>query len=198
MDFGQLFLQAMMISIIYTSAVAWAVYPKKSWKMAIPKSKQERPVEFYFVAGILAAVTSLVISFIFHFMYEADLQKAWTGIAMRYPWALMSFSTAFAMAFLTDNESKGDTRWHGLSQRVIEGLILGCVLVLAATLTILWLKDVANAGPRFDTLLPMSGVVGFLLGYCIPTWYRESLLANASPPQDIKKPDEAPEVETTF
>jgi hypothetical protein len=174
----ELMARIVMISALYSAAVVCAVYPKERWAFA-RKDPRIRPIAFYFVAGGLAAVVSLAVSFLFNLAIFRSLSWAWGHLMLTYPWSLCSFSTAFIVAWMTDDEPTSPLIRNRL--RWVEGLAGAGVLVSTAVLVIYWLGQLpvrpetalAHRSPP-AMILAMSSAIGFTIGYLIPTWYREA------------------------
>jgi hypothetical protein len=165
-----------MIAVIDVMAVACAVYPKRKWKLARPGGDGLRPVAFYLVVGILAAVASRVLSLLF--ALALDPGKAWEQFGRSYPWLLMSFVTATTTAFLTDDRpgrllTRARLRWA-------EALGQALVSLVGAVVVYYWLQSIqpppapGRQGPPMLMILTLSTVIGFAIGYFVPTWYREA------------------------
>lgn len=175
----ELFARVVMIATIYSVAVVCAVYPKERWAFARREPCSIRPVAFYFVVGVLAAVASVTISFLFNILIFRNLTRTWLHLLLTYPWSLCAFVTAFAVAWMTDDRatsflSRDRLRW-------VEGLAAASALALSVLIVFPWLDQVAahhhasraHSSPLFMALT-MSGAIGFTIGFLIPTWYREA------------------------
>jgi hypothetical protein len=177
--FEELLARMVMISVLYSAAVVCAVYPKERWTLARKDPRNFRPVAFYFVAGGLAAMVSLGISFLFNVAIFRSLSWAWGHLLLTYPWSLCSFSTAFAVAWMTDDEAttlipRDRLRWiEGLAGAVV---LMFTVLIVFPCLDQLALKHETALAHRssLSVALIMSCAIGFVIGYLIPTWYREA------------------------
>lgn len=178
-SFDELLARIVMISVLYSAAAVCAVYPKERWSLARRDPHSVRPIAFYFVAGILAAMASLAINFLFNLAIFHNLPRTWEHSLLTYPWCLSSFSAAFVMAWMTDDRptpvlTRARLRW-------IEGLGGSGALAVTSLMVRSWLDAVATnhqAMPAHRSPLPvaltMSCSIGFMIGYLIPTWYREA------------------------
>jgi hypothetical protein len=106
------------------------------------------------------------------------IQPAWARFQLTYPWLLITFGTALMTAVLVDNPTfHGMSRWQ---QRCTEGLLQAAVMLGVAYLTHSWLEQrsevisVVQRVPPLTSVMGMSGMVGFVIGFCIPTWYRQA------------------------
>jgi hypothetical protein len=70
-----------------------------------------------------------------------------------------------------------------LQQRLMEGLIQGLVMAGVSYLVHCWLLErvqqvsavpTGYRVPDLDHVMIMAGIIGFVLGFCIPTWCREA------------------------
>jgi hypothetical protein len=190
-SFDELLARIVLISVLYSAAAICAVYPKERWSFARREPQSVRPVAFYFAAGALAALASLGISFLFNLVIFRSLPRTWAHSLLTYPWCLSSFSAAFVLAWMTDDTptsllTRARLRW-------VEGLTGAGALAATIFLVFPWLDAVAanhQAMPAHRSPLPvaltMSCAIGFMIGYLIPTWYREApreegLVAEARP-----------------
>jgi hypothetical protein len=183
LSFGAMLIRAIMISVIYSVAVSCAVLPKSKWSFAIADENHVRPIGFYFVAGLMSASISQVISLVFNLMLMHRIDWAWQRSLLTYPWLLVSFATAVITAVMVDN---GRLRClSALQQRVIEGAVHGALMLGAASLTCRWLYERVYVDfkgvdltyldyelPRPILCLIMAAVVGLVMGFFIPHWYR--------------------------
>jgi hypothetical protein len=182
-SFGAMLIRAIMISVIYSVAVACAVLPKSKWSFATAEGGQVRPIGFYLVAGLISALISHVISLVFNTILMQRLDWAWQRSLLTYPWLLVSFATALITAVMVDNR-----QWPSLStmrQRLLEGAGEGTLMFGVTALTYRWLSERLNVDfkgvnlkyldyelPKPIIMLVMAAVIGFVIGFFIPHWYR--------------------------
>jgi hypothetical protein len=167
----ELFGRAIMISTIYCVAIWWALFPKERWACARRTAGDIRPVACYLLSALLASGTGLAISFMFRLVTLQAFPKAWQQFSQTWPWTLMTFATAFLTAWLTDN--RPTARWTAWRLRWVEGL--GQALLMMGTVWVvhLLLGNASSPVPPLARLLH-SGVIGFGIGFLVPTWYREA------------------------
>jgi hypothetical protein len=177
-QFGSVLMKTIRISLIYSIAVACAVLPKAKWKFARIQVGDVRPTTFYLVAGLMAVGISQVTTLVFNSVSMGGIQPAWARFQLTYPWLLITFGTALMTAVLVDNPTfHGMSRWQ---QRCTEGLLQAAVMLGVAYLTHSWLEQrsevisVVQRVPPLTSVMGMSGMVGFVIGFCIPTWYRQA------------------------
>jgi len=173
--------RSFMIAIIYVLASCCAIVPKERWPGARREAGAERPALFYFVAATAAAALGLVVSYVFGLIIAGlDFGRAAQLFFFRYPWALMSFATAFTTAYLADDPpASNDQRKR---QRLQEGMIQAAVSVTTAVPVLIWLHQIAaSSTPPAGYTLPdplsarvRAALIGFVIGYKVPTWYREA------------------------
>jgi hypothetical protein len=128
----------------------------------------------------LAAAVSQFISFLFSCFMMHSLEGGWQRFLVTYPWLLSTFATTVTMGVLIDNGPF--PRWARWQQRVFEGLTQGLIMTGVSYLVHCWLVErlaqvvtlPANFRvPDLNQMMVMAGIIGFVLGYCIPTWCRE-------------------------
>ncbi|HYS94524.1 MAG TPA: hypothetical protein VEL48_13910, partial [Candidatus Acidoferrales bacterium] len=101
----KLFVLALMIAAIYCVAVWCAIAPKARWRFARRSAAHGRPWGWYLLSGLLAAGSGALISFLVRVVtYRGDVVTAWELYWQTSPWAIMTFATAYALAFLADDE----------------------------------------------------------------------------------------------
>ena len=171
-NFTQVFVKCFMIASLYTVALCCAIYPKAKWKFA--QSSHFRPVAFYLVAGILAVSAGVPINVGFRSLITQDLAAAWAEFTTVYPWMLMSFTTAFGIALLSDNKPtvtcpRSRLRWF-------EGGIQAVVGMITAWLVHEWLLTTAapERVPDLAIMMLIASIISFAIGFFVPTWYREA------------------------
>jgi hypothetical protein len=181
MTVGKMLTRLVMIALIYCVAIACAVFPKERWKFARRQPGQVRPVGFYIASGFLAVGLSQLVSFIFSCFLMHGLEGGWQRFLVTYPWSLSTLATTVTMGVLIDNQVF--PRWARWQQRVFEGLTQGLVMTSISYLVHCWLVErmaqvitvPANYRvPDLNQVMIMAGIIGFVLGYCIPTWCREA------------------------
>lgn len=180
---GVLLSRVIMISLIYSVAVACVVLPRQSWRIARWEPGMPRPVAFYLLAGLLSVAMTQAISFGFNVALAGSFAAGVDRQSLTFPWSVMTFTTAVMTAFLIDDRPPAHVSprvW-----RLIEGVIGAVSMTLAAAQTHGWLVDrVKIVGPEIveslhyvvpplgAVLLP-AGAVGFAVGYLVPSWFRK-------------------------
>ena len=185
---GVLLVRMAMIAAFYSVAVACAVLPKQRWAFAKREPGQLRPVAFYFAAGAMALVITQVVSFAFNCVLERSLELGKQRFLLSYPWGLVTFTVAVVTAVLIDDVP--DARCPRWLWRVLEGLVAAAAVTVAAYVAHGWLQELASASRQavagyhpqpLAFKLCRSGAVGFVIGYLVPTWYRNPLRRVDSP-----------------
>jgi hypothetical protein len=177
---GLVLSRTVMISTIYALSACCAIIPKERWEAARRQPGADRPVFFYFVTSLAAAGLSLIVSFLFGLLTQLDVREAWALFVVRYPWALMSFTTAFFTAWLADDPPAVPA--HLRRQRWWEAAVQGAVSIATAVVVLAWLAQVQPPGalpayyrlPDPTSALLRAAVIGFIIGYQVPTWYRQA------------------------
>jgi hypothetical protein len=182
MTFESLLIRLGLVGFTYVAAVACAVLPKTRWSFAQAKAGEMRPIAFYFVAGLMSAAISFAASLFVHAISLHSLSWSWQRARLAYPWQLVSFATAFITAMMADNARYA--RVSSRVQRSLEGLVQGVLMLGVSYLTSIWLSQrcelyrhldlhyLQYEVPRSLMLTIMGAVVGIVIGYLIPTWYR--------------------------
>jgi hypothetical protein len=176
-----------LIAILYSLSAFCAVYLKDHWAAGRKGDRRMRPTALYFAAGALAAVLSLAIRLVFQLLhYGFRWREAWEHFAITAPWTIAFFAAAFMVAWMTDDEptpklTRGRLRW-------IEAAAGAGTLLCAALIVHPWLAQLAashvgarHQPPPLGRILGLCGTVGFVIGYLIPTWYREAPREEAEP-----------------
>jgi hypothetical protein len=184
------FVLALMIAAIYCVAVWCAIAPKVRWRFARRSPTAGRPWGWYLLSGLMAASTGAVISYLSKLItFHGGAVKAWELYWQTSPWAIMTFATAYALAFLADDEPmEGYGGLFAASRlRWVEGVALTLVMVAAAWLVhelLLGANETAlemRAAKPDMPVLPvrplreielLTVVIGFAIGSLVPSWYR--------------------------
>ena len=204
MTFGNMLTRRVMVAIIYCVAVACAVFPKEQWKFARHQPGEVRPIAFYIVSGLMAVALNQFISLLFGCFLARSIEGGLQRFLVTYPWFLSTFATTVTIGVLIDNGRLPHlARWQ---QRALEGLTQGLVMTGVSYFVHLWLLDrVQQVGsvpahyrvPELDQMMIMAGSIGFILGFCVPTWCRKFILGSCMPnwcretPRSIPEPIEA-------
>jgi hypothetical protein len=186
----KLFVLALMIAAIYCVAVWCAIAPKARWRFARRSAAHGRPWGWYLLSGLMAAGTGALIAYLVRLViYRGDVVAAWEVYWQTSPWAIMTFATAYALAFLADDEP-GDGFGGLLTParlRWAEAVALTAVMCVAAWLVhelLLGTREAALALRAANPDMPvqavrplrdielMTMVIGFAIGSLVPSWYR--------------------------
>jgi hypothetical protein len=182
MSFESLLVRLGLVGFTYVAAVACAVLPKTRWSFAQAKVGEMRPIAFYVVAGLMSAAISFATSIVVQAISLHSLAWAWQRAHLTYPWQLVSFATAFITAMMADNPRV--SRVSSRVQRSLEGLGQGVLMLGVTYLTCIWLSQrwelykhvdlrylkYGMPKPLMTTI--MGALVGIVIGFLIPTWYR--------------------------
>jgi len=174
--------RTVMVAIIYSVAVCCAIVPKEWWPAARRAPDGDRPVAFYFLSSVVAGLASLPISFLFWFLITLDVTKAFEEWSVRYPWVLLTFASAFITAWLADNETPAPG--GRMRSRILEGGTQATVALLTSVLVRRWLGEMLPPTdpdlPPWPLVLSLTPIIGFVIGFLVPTWYREAPRERAS------------------
>ena len=163
--------KAAMILLIYVSAVWCAVYPKQRVGLANRDVSGRRPYVFYAVGALLSGVLAAVISLVFRTIIFGDFMLAAREIGPRLPWVLLAVGSTAMTAVMLDNHVPADapSRWIKWSEGALQAL--GSV-ALALVVHPLLHKAGAPEIPSLPQLLLVTPLIGFSIGFTVPTWYR--------------------------
>jgi hypothetical protein len=159
-------------AISQTVAITWAIYPKVASNFARP-SLSSLPWQSYLVYGIGSYVSGAAILFVFRWY-----------MPMAFPIVLPTLISSLSFLFMTVGISALiDLRLQSVGDfsggRLRDGLIIG-ILMLAATATFQivifhvgphfgWLPSVPSSLAVRASFLFLSGSLGFIMGYIVPS-----------------------------
>jgi hypothetical protein len=182
-DIERILLIVTMIVSIYSAAVVCALFPKQIWLLFKYKN-QVYPVCGYFLSGLMAMSSSLVISMFFKTLVFAK-EESVTGImapftlawndftTVSYPWIIMSFVAAVSTAFLSDWTLLNNASTY--IRRSLDAVLQSIILIGGSVIVYLWLVDLEHTRvPDLTRLMIITGGIGFLIGFIVPSWYRSS------------------------
>ena len=188
-DRERILLMITMIASTYVAAVICVVVPKQRWTLFQYTQTGVYPTAGYLLSGVMAVNASAVISLFFKTLifvsspkidgFSSAFPKAWNQFTSdSYPWLTMAFVTAVSTAFLIDWRHPP---WFpsGL-KRIANGVFQAAFLMASGSLVHWWLSGLSASGafggqvPDMGSVLRITAVVGFTLGFVVPTWYRES------------------------
>ena len=203
----KLFVLALMIAAIYCVAVWCAIAPKARWRWARRTAASGRPWGWYLLSGLMAAGSGALISYVVRLVtYRGDVVAAWEIYWQTSPWAIMTFATAYGLAFLADDEP-GDGFAKLLTParlRWAEALVLTSVMCIAAWLVhelLLGTRETALALRATNPDMPVQAVrplrdielltmvIGFAVGSLVPSWYRTAPSEAPHPVSVRRMPD---------
>lgn len=185
---GVLLMITMIVSI-YSTAVICAVLPKQCWPLFRRNHENPHPGLGYVLSGLMAVAASMFISLAFKSLlfamdpaingFTAPFLKAWENFTTSaYPWLTMAFVCTVSLAFLIDWSHPKWIRPRWL--RIVDALLEAVVLVAAVSLVHWWLSGLVAMDnfsgrlPALSDLTRVAFLIGFVLGYFVPNWYRVS------------------------
>ena len=183
--FGTRLVRMAVNAIIYCVAAACAVVPKERWKFARHNPGHVRPVGFYIVSGLLAVGLGMFFKFLSNCLLMGNVDQAVQHFLLRYPWFLTIFATTVMLGILLDNQQSA--RLSKMQQRIFEAVAQGAVMAGISYVSWLWLAERApHAGPLVANLsvpdltrtMTTAGIIGLVLGFWVPAWYRETPRTN--------------------
>jgi hypothetical protein len=190
----EVLLRSIMVAVIYGVAIFCTLLlkpgPGKAGSGAATMANS-RPMRMYLLAGLVSAIASLVIVTLFKTLMFQDFPKAAGDLRLSWPWAFMSFSFAMALAWLCDDniDKKEDAKWL----RWVEAVIAAVVMALIAALVWYFLEEVApDRAPKLPRLVVISGIIGLIAGFFIPSHYRKMRRALRVPEEEVAQQGRAP------
>jgi hypothetical protein len=180
-QYGHILMLGTMVAVMYTVAVLCALYPKRRLAFA-RRENGSRPAAFYVTAGLLATAASVAIRLVFLLLIVHPMDQAWDRFRLYSPNSLCAFLAAFMVAWMIDDETTSSLSRNRL--RWLEGVTGAVVLLAGSVVALQWmdalahdprLREVLQAQPFSPAvMLGLSTVVGFGIGFLIPTWYRDA------------------------
>jgi hypothetical protein len=197
--FTDVFMRALRIAVLYNVAIVCAVYRPQHLALARRDDRGFRPVAWYALIGALAVAVVLPVNVMIKVLWNpavwnSDLIKALVGfdgmasgtpvtqvlqdvvadVAHKFPWLFMTFLTAAGTAYLADD--RPGPRLTPTRLRWVEGGMLATVAALGAVVVWYWLAQTGGLPPHmhFAWHVIRAWLLGFAIGFLIPTWFRES------------------------
>jgi len=189
-----IFFIAAMVATIYGIAVVAAVYPKIAWSFANIKKIGRRPVFSYVISGCIAVSLAFIVSLTFKFLWYQNFLHALQDIQFKYPWFLMSFIVALTTAACADNytavSNKEPTWLRWLEAFVTAASLSGAAWLVHRMLTGISLTQeipghIMAGIPELHVLLIMSALIGLVIGFLVPHWYRSASGRNVGPDEQV-------------
>ena len=179
---------AILMSVNYGVSAFIGIYPKTRWRFADIETTKTRPILGYVFSGAAAVAISIVVIIALRFTnytiqgidYEQSFDKVVGDLKWTYPYLLQSFAIGFVIAFVADN----DVGQNKLFAQWRDAAIIAVIFVIASLITYgalhgafffegTKIKDYRDTELVFlPFFLVKSAIVGLLIGYLVPTWYR--------------------------
>jgi hypothetical protein len=151
---------------IYAAAVCAAVFVRR--RPMVGAALQTRRAITYVAASVLALGFSLAASLAVYVAFTADAVRAVELLGMRWPWSALAAATACLTAWNLDNRETSGLRWREAGLQAA-----GASLAAAG---VVWLLEVFCTAtcriPPLESVIPVAGATGALIGFYVPTWYR--------------------------
>lgn len=180
-----LVLRSIMIAAIYCVSLWCALAPKSHWACARRGTGSARPWCAYLVSALVAAGGGAAVNLGTKILYHANLAEAWTRFGQSLPWTFMTFTVAYAVAVLADDEP-ADLAAIGLDHRplwLVEGIALVAVMLPVSLLVYRLLMDTTPPEriPALSQVLTTVAIVSFAIGALVPRWYRQAPSTKVAP-----------------
>jgi hypothetical protein len=192
--FTDVFMRSLRIAVLYSVAIVCAVYRPRHLTLARRDDRGFRPVAWYLLIGALAVAIVLPVNVTIKALWNPDLIKAlmsfdgvskatvltqvYNGVvadvAQKFPWLFMTFLTAAGTAYLADD--RPGPRLTSARLRWLEAGTLATAAAVGSVVVWYWLAQTGGL-PRhmhFGWHVARAWVLGFTVGFLIPTWSRES------------------------
>jgi hypothetical protein len=187
-----LFVLAILIAAVYCLAVWFAIYPKSRWSGARRHSEKGRPWGWYLLSGVVAATAGTLVSVTNQLVTQRlDVVRTWEGYWQVSPWAIMTFATAYGLAFFADDEPQdgymgllaaGRLRWsEGVGMAIVLAVtawfVHGYLVSMHTTALALQIADPSVRVLPVRALREielLTIIIGFAIGFLVPTWYRST------------------------
>lgn len=192
-------LMSFMIVSVYSAAVLCAVLLKDKLPGFQRSPGQFPPCGAYLVTGLAAVAASILICLFFKtlifFKAVPGLSEAfilaWREFKLEsYPWMFQAFSTAIIISVLIDYPPpRGVPEKHW---RFAEGAIQGGLTAASALFVRWWLSVILPwdaALPNLTAVCAVSALVGAVLGFIVPSWYRQAKRKEQTPTGNKEVPD---------
>lgn len=132
-----------------------------------------RPIRAYAMSAAAVFGFSFVASTAVGALFGGDIGWALEQVRNKWPWSLMAFTTALVTAINIDNPVRQGLRWieTGIqaSAAAIAIAIVRSLLALACHTCFL---------PPLIPLVVSAALTGAVIGFCVPTWYRDCRTAS--------------------
>ncbi len=158
-------------------AILWAIEPReKGWAIAQPDRPGEPPIKYYVTVALGAGAFGLAIRALARMPVAGSLEQSLRHASEWAGWALVDVATALMIALNTDANRRRWPEWlQGACQAAVSMAVAG----------FLYWKGLAITGTPASHLIARIGVLGFLIGWLVPSWYksapREARVAAANP-----------------
>jgi hypothetical protein len=185
----EVLIRSMMVASIYGAAIFCTLLfkpgPGKAGSAAA-KMADSRPVRMYLLAGLLSALAAWVIATAFKTLLFQDFSKAVGDLRFSWPWVFIPFTLAVALSALCDDniDKKEDAKWLTW----IEAAIVAVVMPLTAAFVWYLLVERGvnpNNAPKLPLLVAISGIIGLVAGFFIPSHYRKMRRASRIPKEEV-------------
>ena len=166
------------------------------------RSASGRPMRGYVLAAVVAMAASFLLTWGLHVMLTSSLVDGANRQGITWPWILVAGATAFLTSFLADD------RWAGtgtpmFGSRAVEAAVFttaGMVMVVVVrhllvhncAATVVLPSCGTDFVPGWLPLILGAGVGGAVIGWCVPTWFRESEVEGHAPSTPVG-PEQAAE-----
>jgi hypothetical protein len=169
-----------MIATIQVIALATAIFPKRRYGFANEDIYGRTPWAFILGAGVCAVVLAVLVGLGFRTLAFEKWNAALDDFLNSLPWLLMAFSTAAACAFLIQ-----DSRWALASspraRRMKDAAAMAASMIITLSIVLVlfhfipyFSRDmVESLLQRKFMIMPVTGIIGFLIGYLVPFQFRE-------------------------
>jgi len=165
-------LTGLVIGTIYVGAILSALYPKR-WPWARPNDAG-RSVRGYVFSGITGFVVATVASLGLSAFTTGDPDTAITLWSTRlWPWGFLAAFMAAATAYNMDNDERPGRRWVEATLQAVVGGVGALVVYWQLHKLCTQTSSLTCVVPPPARVILSAAVSGGLIGWLVPTWYRE-------------------------
>ncbi|RZI40489.1 hypothetical protein EGT07_22875 [Herbaspirillum sp. HC18] len=181
-----------MVPVIYCVAIVAAIYPKAFWPFADIQQVGYRPIMGYVVSGLLAMAAAFMIQLLFRYVQgglaamiaPGSFMKAFRTNLDRWPWMLMNFLMTIAIAWAADNHALSKEKvpsWLRMSETLGLAAICGALQWVTLQLLLAFSTNPARWDGKVGKMILTSTLVGGIIGFFVPHYYRARGNAEALP-----------------
>lgn len=169
-----------MIATLQVIALATAIFPKRRYGFANEDIYGHPPWAFILGAGGFAVVLAGLVGLGFRALAFKNWNAALNDFFCNLPWLLMVFSTTAVSAFLIQ-----DSRWASTAslraKRMRDAAVMASIMIITTAIVLVIFQlvqthtscDMASLLEHKYMIVATTGIIGFLIGYLVPSAFRD-------------------------